>query len=61
MNRILVISILFFTMVGNNSIIGESRPKVGLVLCGGGALGFTHIGVLKVLEEEQIPIDDGKL
>ena len=35
----------------------ETRPRVGLVLSGGGALGFTHIGVLKVLAEEQIPVD----
>ena len=33
------------------------RPKVGLVLGGGGALGLAHIGVLKVLEEQRIPID----
>ncbi len=33
------------------------RPKVGLVLGGGGALGMAHIGVLKVLEELRIPID----
>lgn len=33
------------------------RPKVGLVLCGGGAKGAAHIGVLKVLEENNIPID----
>lgn len=34
-----------------------SRPKIALVLSGGGAKGFAHIGVLKVLEEEGIPID----
>ncbi|MDD2304246.1 MAG: patatin-like phospholipase family protein [Prolixibacteraceae bacterium] len=33
------------------------RPKIALVLSGGGAKGFAHIGVLKVLEEEGIPID----
>ena len=33
------------------------HPKVALVLSGGGAKGFAHIGVLKVLEEEGIPID----
>lgn len=33
------------------------RPKVGLVLGGGGALGFSHIGVLRALEEQRIPID----
>ncbi|HOG41476.1 MAG TPA: patatin-like phospholipase family protein [Bacteroidales bacterium] len=33
------------------------RPKVGVVLCGGGAKGAAHVGVLKVLEEYDIPID----
>ncbi len=34
-----------------------SRPKIGLVLSGGGARGASHIGVLKVLEAHRIPID----
>ncbi len=34
-----------------------ARPKIGLVLSGGGARGFAHIGILKVLEENNIPID----
>ncbi len=34
-----------------------SPPKIGLVLSGGGARGGAHIGVLKVLEREGIPID----
>lgn len=33
------------------------RKKIGLVLGSGGARGFAHIGVLKVLAEEKIPID----
>ncbi len=33
------------------------RPKVGVVLSGGGAKGAAHIGVLKYLEEAGIPID----
>lgn len=33
------------------------RPKIGLVLSGGGAKGFAHIGVLKVLEEAGVKID----
>ena len=33
------------------------RPKVALVLCGGGAKGAAHIGALKVLEEARVPID----
>ncbi|HHV73438.1 MAG TPA: patatin family protein [Thermoanaerobacterium sp.] len=33
------------------------RPRVGLILGGGAARGYAHIGVLKKLEEENIPID----
>jgi len=33
------------------------RKRVGLVLSGGGARGFSHVGVLKVLTEHNIPID----
>jgi len=33
------------------------RPRVGLALSGGGARGLAHIGVLKVLEREGIPVD----
>jgi len=32
------------------------RPGVGLVLSGGGARGLAHIGVLRVLERERIPV-----
>lgn len=34
-----------------------TRPKIGLALGSGGARGYAHIGVLKVLEKHQIPID----
>ena len=33
------------------------RPRIGLVLSGGGARGAAHIGVLKVLEENRVPVD----
>jgi len=33
------------------------RPRVGLVLAGGGAKGGAHVGVLKVLEQMRVPID----
>src|SRR6478672_3488135 len=33
------------------------RPKIGLVLSGGGARGVAHVGVLKVLNEMRIPVD----
>jgi NTE family protein len=35
----------------------QNFPKIGLVLSGGGAKGLAHIGVLKVLEKNGIPID----
>ncbi|MBR4001881.1 MAG: patatin-like phospholipase family protein, partial [Bacteroidales bacterium] len=35
----------------------EKRPTVALVLSGGGAKGAAHVGVLKYLEENKIPID----
>jgi len=35
----------------------KSRPRIGLVLSGGGARGAAHIGVLKVLEELRVPVD----
>ena len=35
----------------------SSRPKIGLVLGGGGARGLAHIGVLKVFEQEGVPVD----
>jgi NTE family protein len=36
---------------------GAERPKIALVLSGGGAKGAAHLGVLKVLEEMRIPVD----
>ncbi len=35
----------------------QAQQKIGLVLSGGGATGFAHIGVLKALEERGIPVD----
>lgn len=35
----------------------SKEPKIGLALGSGGARGFAHLGVLKVLKEEGIPID----
>lgn len=37
--------------------LSGKRPKIALVLGGGGARGLSHIGVLKALEEKKIPID----
>lgn len=35
----------------------KGRPKIGLVLEGGGALGFAHIGVIEWMEQHHIPVD----
>lgn len=34
----------------------EKQPRLALVLSGGGARGLAHIGVLKVLKEERVPV-----
>lgn len=34
-----------------------AMPKIALVLGGGAARGFAHIGVLRVLEQEKVPVD----
>ena len=58
--RTLVLSITFlclFSVSFSSSVFAEERPKVGVVLGGGGAKGAAHIGVLKALEDLQIPVD----
>jgi NTE family protein len=48
-------------MLSNSQVVNRDqtlqRPSIGLALSGGGARGLAHIGVLKVLEREGIPID----
>src|SRR4051812_17041773 len=39
------------------AVLSQHRPKIGLVLSGGGAKGIAHIGVLKVLERAGITPD----
>ena len=53
MKRFVTLSLLLFLLLPAFA----QRPKVGVVLCGGGAKGAAHVGVLKVLEENNIPID----
>lgn len=43
---------------GFQTLTPSERPRVILVLGGGGAKGLSHIGVLRVLREERIPIDE---
>ena len=53
--------LIFWTVAG--SLLGQSaegppkRPKIGLALGGGGARGMAHIGVIRALEQQHIPID----
>jgi hypothetical protein len=46
---------VFFILILSQSTFSQEpikrRQKIGLVLSGGGAKGFAHIGVLKVLEQ----------
>ena len=48
---------LFIIVVACFLSASAARPKVGLVLGGGGAKGAAEVGVLKVIEEAGIPID----
>lgn len=36
---------------------GTQRPRIALVLSGGGARGFAHVGLLKALESARVPVD----
>jgi len=59
-SRIFCLIILFlfcFSLIFGQLPENREYPKIGLVLSGGGAKGFAHLGVIKVLEEEGIPID----
>ncbi|MEF9950406.1 MAG: patatin-like phospholipase family protein, partial [Mucinivorans sp.] len=48
----------FFGIIFFIAIIGSVQAqKVGLVLSGGGAKGLYHVGIIKALEENGIPID----
>ncbi len=40
-----------------SAVLAAPRPQIGLALSGGGARGFSHVGVLKVLEELRVPVD----
>ena len=45
-------------LIGSLAHAGEAvRPRIGLVLGGGGARGAAHIGVLEVLEKLRVPVD----
>ncbi len=51
------VSVLFMLYMFSTMVHAQNRPKVGLVLSGGGAKGFAHIGVLEVMDSLGIPVD----
>ena len=57
MKKHLFFSFLFFAFLTSVAQEPAKKPlKVGVVLSGGGAKGFAHIGVLKVLDEAGVKI-----
>jgi NTE family protein len=59
LSLLLIVFIIISTpkiLTGQNDTL-KTRPKIGLVLSGGGAKGLMHIGVLKLIEKHNIPID----
>ncbi|MFH1196340.1 MAG: patatin-like phospholipase family protein [bacterium] len=51
------IGLLFIIIFSSTSYAQEDRPKIGLVLSGGGARGIAHVGTLKLIDSLHIPID----
>jgi NTE family protein len=49
--------LLLIVILNSSFSICNENPKIGLVLSGGGAKGFAHIGALKILDSLEIPID----
>lgn len=54
---IVLLLLITYSVSAQETTDNATRPKVGLVLSGGGAKGAAHIGVLKYIEEMGIPID----
>ena len=58
---LLFISPLSIAQTNTNSSVDtnlpQNRPRIALVLSGGGARGFAHIGVLRALRQMRIPVD----
>lgn len=54
---ILLTNVIFAAEENSITKINDASSKIGLVLSGGGARGLAHIGLLKVLDEEKVPVD----
>lgn len=51
------LSLMLLVLMCTLSVSGARRPKVALVLGGGGAKGAAEVGALKVIEQVGVPID----
>lgn len=54
---IVVMPLSAASAASDTTLLSQDRPQVALVLSGGGARGLSHIGVLKVLDKLQVPVD----
>lgn len=58
-----VLAVLFLlpasaqTLTSSPETAAPARPRIGLVLSGGGARGLAHLGVLRALRELRVPVD----
>ena len=48
---------IFFLLLSIVLYSQEEQPKIGLVLSGGGAKGFAHVGILKEIDKAGLQID----
>jgi len=56
--HIALMVVIPFAILAQSASVGvKSRPRIGVALEGGGALGLAHIGVLEWFEEHRIPVD----
>lgn len=58
MKKLVILGFLLILFSNQNFLSAqEKKPKVGVVLSGGGAKGYAHIGALKIIEEAGVKID----
>ena len=55
--RFFILLIVLTSLISYPCFSETEEKKVGLVLSGGGALGIAHVGVLKMIEKYDIPVD----
>lgn len=52
-----LVQTFYLILITTNFLWAQERPKVGLVLSGGGAKGIAHIGILKAIDSAGLKID----